>query len=66
MKILAERIKKARQYKGIDQAELAMKLNVHQVTVSGWERGYRLPGVTTVVEIAKALDCDPNYLLGWD
>lgn len=40
---LPERIKKARQSRGLTQDELAEKLSVHITTVHRWEHGNMLP-----------------------
>ncbi|MFF3566899.1 helix-turn-helix domain-containing protein [Nocardia jiangxiensis] len=48
-------VEAARTRVGIDQAELAARVNVKQQTVSRWERGAALPKETTIANLATAL-----------
>jgi len=67
METIGQRIKSARQSLGMTRIELAEKLNVAERTVRGWEEGAREPnGFDMLCNIARALKCDPNYLLGFD
>ena len=50
---IAEMRKKA----GMTQERLARALGVSQQQLSEWERGIRVPAVTTAIEIARLLDC---------
>jgi len=65
MIMLGKRIREAREYKALLQRELAEILYVNQTAISRWERGVDEPSAEMIVKIAKALDCDPNYLLGF-
>ena len=65
MSQLGEKIKEARLYKDMTQAQLAKALGVPQNTLSQWENGRRQTPVEMIRPIAVALDCDPNYLLGF-
>jgi len=58
-------MRELRQEKGWTQERLAEKLFVKRRTVSGWETGANEPPLEMIVKIAIALDCDPNYLLGF-
>jgi len=58
-------MRELRQEKGWTQEQLAEKLFVKRRTVSGWETGTNEPPLEMIVKIAIALDCDPNYLLGF-
>lgn len=61
---LGERIRLARQKKGLSQAELAKELNCTQGALSQYERGAREPGLSDLVNIANALNTTTDYLLG--
>ena len=65
MDILSRRIKEGRVAKGLTQKQLAEILNVKQNTLSQWENGIHEPPVEMIIRIAKALDCDANFLLGF-
>ena len=43
---------------------LAIRLDIAQTTVSGWENGAKRPSVDTVVRIADILSVSTDYLLG--
>ena len=58
-------MRELRQAKGLTQEQLAEKLYVKRRTVSGWETGANEPSLEMISKIALALDCDPNYLLGF-
>lgn len=60
-----DRLREARNEKGLLQRQLAELLNVNQITVSTWERGTREPSIEMIKKIAKLLDCDVNYLVGF-
>ena len=55
----------SRRLKDVDikQHELAVMLNVNQATVSRYANGATAPGIDTLIEIAKILDCSTDYLL---
>ena len=62
--MFAERLRKARKIAGLNQSDLAKKLNVRQGAVSHWERGEREPSYEMLCKIAEVLECDVKYLLG--
>jgi len=62
---IGDRIREAREFKKLHQKQLAQKLKVAQNTVSQWETGINLPPADMIIKLAHALDCDPNYLLGF-
>lgn len=51
----AGRLHDYRQAAGLTEAELGDRLNVHQVTVSRWEKGTREPSFSQMEDIADAL-----------
>lgn len=59
------KLKQARKENGYSQADLANALNVDIKTVGNWERGKTLPDIEQLWKCAKALNTDPNELLGW-
>jgi len=62
---LGQRIKEARQEAKMSRTELASILHVAERTVRGWEEGTREPSnLEMFKQIAVALKCDANYLLG--
>lgn len=56
-------LKKSRLEKGLTQEELANKLNVTTQAVSKWENGKGYPDVTTLGNLAKALDLSIDELM---
>lgn len=63
---VGERIKMQRELKGMSQLELAKKIGyATKGTVSLIESGKRDVTIDKVIEIAKALDVTPHWLMGW-
>lgn len=64
---MGQRIKEAREKKGIKQKDLANALNVNVATVSKYEKGL-IPNIKddTLAKIAAFLDVHPAYLRGWN
>lgn len=63
-KIFASRLYSRRVAQGFNQAELAAKVGVSQSTLSKLEAGTCEPNYTVLVQLAVALDCSIDYLLG--
>lgn len=61
--MFSNRIKEARNRKGITQKMLANRLGIAQTTVSGWENGAKRPSIDTIIKIANLLDVSTDYLL---
>jgi transcriptional regulator with XRE-family HTH domain len=61
-----ERMRQAREKKGMTQYELADVLNVNQITISTWERGTREPSIETIRKISITLNCSLDFLFGFD
>ena len=59
------KLTQARKENGYSQADLADALGVDIKTVGNWERGKTLPDIEQLWKCAKALNTDPNDLLGW-
>lgn len=59
-----DRIKKARQGKGLTQEQLAKMIGVAKSTLTGYEKGNREPDVFKIKALSAALDITGDYLLG--
>lgn len=62
MNILSKNIKTKMLELGLTQAELADRAETSQVTINRLLSG-KIKKTTKIIEIAKALKCDPNWLL---
>jgi transcriptional regulator with XRE-family HTH domain len=62
---LAQRLRKAREYKGWSQTELAKRSKINNVQISKLERGITrdITGAT-LRALCKALGVSPSYILG--
>lgn len=61
---LGERLKKARNDKGLTQIEAAKKLGVTNGALSGYERNYRDPDTNMLKEMAELYEVSLDYLVG--
>lgn len=61
--LLGNRIRIAREKKGITQEELAERVNISPSHISVIERGVKTARIDTVVRIANELDVSADYLL---
>ncbi len=60
------RIKERRLAKGMTLLELANKIGVREATVQRYESGaIKNIKYNTLIKIAEALDCKPEYLMSW-
>ena len=59
------RIREVRKNLHMSQTELADATGTSLRTVGSWERSESLPNVEQLWKCAKALNTDPNDLLGW-
>ena len=62
--VLNENIKKLRIQYGLNQVELAKRLNVSKQCVSNWENDNVLPSVTMLMQIADFFGVSTDRLLG--
>jgi Zn-dependent peptidase ImmA (M78 family)/DNA-binding XRE family transcriptional regulator len=60
---LGARIKQARMLRGLNQRELAARIDRSKTTVSNYEQENTLPDSAKLMEIAEALDVDLSYFL---
>ncbi|GGA31386.1 helix-turn-helix domain-containing protein [Psychrobacillus lasiicapitis] len=58
------RIRQLRKELHLTQKQLADKINVSSQVISNWERGYTEIGKEDLKELAKALDCSADYIIG--
>jgi len=64
---IGERIKSIRLEKGLTLQELGAKVGLSHASLSKYESG-NVPNIpiNRISDIAKALDVDPGYLMGWN
>lgn len=62
----AARLRSKRAELDITQEDLANRAGVSQSAVFQWEDGNSTPTAQNIYSLAKALGCDPNFLIGWD
>jgi len=60
---IGERIRKARDQKGLDQATLAAKADIVTRTLQRWEKGEQTPDGVSITRLAKATGVEANWLL---
>ena len=64
---VGNRIKKARKQKRMSMKDLGLKVNLHESTVSRYEKGdIKALDIDKLKEFAIALDTSPSYLMGWE
>jgi len=64
IKIIAERLKEARNEKAKTQSDLAELLNISRAAFGEYERGNNLPPIDKLVIIAKELEVSLDWLAG--
>lgn len=62
---LGHNIKRIREERGLTQQELSEKANTHSTYISALENDVKAPGAEMITNLARALDCTPNDLLGF-
>jgi transcriptional regulator with XRE-family HTH domain len=58
-----QRLRELREERGVSQDTLADRTDVHPTAIGRLERGKREPRLTTILRIARGLDCEPGKLL---
>ena len=58
-----ERIRTARRQRGLSKTELAKRVGVTSTTLGAWLRGVRLPRISQLCLLARALQVPVEYLL---
>lgn len=61
---IGRNIRKYRKMAGLNQAQLAERVNVTSQHISHVENGYTCPSISLLVDIANALKTDMNALFG--
>ena len=62
--VFSERLRTAREYRGLNQSELAVKAKMQASAISHFETGTRKPSFDNLRNLADALDVTTDYLLG--
>jgi transcriptional regulator with XRE-family HTH domain len=62
--VFKERLKAARELRGLKQSELADRAKLPPSSVAHFEAGSRKPSFDTLRSLANALDVSTDYLLG--
>lgn len=66
MSSFGERVKAAREAKGINQAQLAKQCEVSSAAIiSNWENNINKPDFEKIVKLCMVLDVSPDYLLDY-
>jgi transcriptional regulator with XRE-family HTH domain len=60
---LGQRIKQAREERGLKQKDLAQAVHVEPMTVSRWERGVNTPDLDTLALIAQATGKQQSFFV---
>jgi transcriptional regulator with XRE-family HTH domain len=60
----AGNIQRLRVERGWSQRELAARLGCHQVSVSTWEQGIKVPRLPKLLAMAELFECSIDSLLG--
>lgn len=62
--VFPERLRAAREYRGLNQGELATRAGMQPSAISHFETGTRKPSFDNLRILADALDVSTDYLLG--
>lgn len=60
---LSDRLRIARNNKGMSQKDLALAVDVSVQTINKYERGHRIPDANVIVRLLDIFGCDANWLL---
>lgn len=63
---IGERIKSLRKQKGLTQKELAKLSSISEISIRKYESGDRQPKQKAIYHLAKALDVNEGWLMGFD
>ena len=64
--MVADRIRELRIKNGLTQLQLAKMLHITRSSVNAWEMGISVPSTALIIELAKNLKTNTDYLLGVD
>lgn len=62
--MVAAKIKRLREQRGMTQADLAKRLGITRSSVNAWELGISVPSTQYIVELARLFKVSTDYLLG--
>ena len=62
--VFGERLRRARELRDLNQAELAVRAGFQPSAISHFETGARKPSFDNLLTLAKSLDVTTDYLLG--
>lgn len=62
--VFPERLRTAREYRGLNQGELAQRAGMQPSAISHFETGARKPSFDNLRILADSLDVSTDYLLG--
>lgn len=57
------RLREVRQERGMSQDALADAADIHTTAIGRYERGLREPGLSKILQLARALDVPPGRLV---
>ena len=63
---LGYRLRELRRSKSWSQSDLGRRLGVSKVSISGYEKGTRVPSMDILLMIIKLFDVSADYMLGRD
>lgn len=61
---MIQKLRETRTDKGLNQKEVAQRINLTQQTYSDYETGRTNPDIETLIKIADILEVSTDYLLG--
>lgn len=64
MSVLGERLKKAREWKGLSQTEVFRRIKINNKTLSRYEKGGSEPDVETLNALAELYEVKVDWLTG--
>jgi len=62
--VFPSRLKKAREYTGITQREVADTIKIHHSTYANYEMGKREPNLEVLALLSKLFDVKSDWLIG--
>lgn len=58
------RMRELRKKQGLDQIQLAHRMNLARSTIAMWETGCSSPSLDMLIQLCEILGCTTGYLLG--
>lgn len=62
--MIGQRLKEARERKGLNQKQISIRLGVTIQTVSNWENNSQKMSLDHAISLAKILSCSLDYICG--